>query len=84
MAEETQTSSGVQDLISRIRDDGVQAGKQEAERILADAQLAASHYGWTAVLKPAEHIPRLIVDDDWPADKWALTGHGYMLWSPGA
>jgi V/A-type H+-transporting ATPase subunit E len=42
MAEETPTSSGVQDLISRIRDDGVQAGKQEAERILADAQREAT------------------------------------------
>jgi V/A-type H+-transporting ATPase subunit E len=42
MAEETPTSSGVQDLISRIRDEGVQAGRQEAERILAEAQQQAA------------------------------------------
>ena len=42
MAEETQTSSGVQDLIARIRDDGVQAGRQEAEQILADARRQAA------------------------------------------
>jgi V/A-type H+-transporting ATPase subunit E len=42
MAEETQTSSGVQDLIARIRDDGVQAGRHEAEQILADAQRRAA------------------------------------------
>ncbi len=42
MAEVEQTSSGVQDLIARIRDDGVQAGRQEAEQILADAQRQAA------------------------------------------
>ena len=42
MAEAEQTSSGVQDLIARIRDDGVQAGRQEAEQILADAQRQAA------------------------------------------
>jgi V/A-type H+-transporting ATPase subunit E len=42
MAEAEQTSSGVQDLIARIRDDGVQAGRQEAEQLLADAQRQAA------------------------------------------
>ena len=42
MAEAEQTSSGVQELIARIRDDGVQAGRQEAEQILADAQRQAA------------------------------------------
>jgi V/A-type H+-transporting ATPase subunit E len=42
MAEEIQTSSGVQDLIARIRDDGVRAGRQQAQQILADAQRQAA------------------------------------------
>ncbi len=42
MAEETPQSSGVQDLISRIRDDGVQAGKQEADELLAQARREAA------------------------------------------
>ena len=42
MTEQTPTSSGVQDLISRIRDEGVQAGKQEAEQLLANAQQQAA------------------------------------------
>jgi V/A-type H+-transporting ATPase subunit E len=42
MAEAEQTSSGVQDLIARIRDDGVQAGRQEAEQLLANAQRQAA------------------------------------------
>jgi V/A-type H+-transporting ATPase subunit E len=42
MAVEEPTSAGVQDLIARIRDDGVQAGRQEAEQILADAQRRAA------------------------------------------
>jgi V/A-type H+-transporting ATPase subunit E len=42
MAEPTQTSSGVHELISRIRDEGVQAGKQEAEKILQKARAEAA------------------------------------------
>ena len=42
MAEEPQKSSGVQDLIARIRDEGVQAGKQEADTLLAEAQRKAA------------------------------------------
>ena len=38
----TRTSSGVQDLISRLRDEGVQAGTQEAERLLAEARREAA------------------------------------------
>jgi V/A-type H+-transporting ATPase subunit E len=41
MAEQT-TSSGVQDLISRIRDEGVRSGRQEAERIVAEAKKEAA------------------------------------------
>ena len=43
MAEEAvKTSSGVQELISRLRDDGVQAGKAEADRLLAEARREAA------------------------------------------
>ena len=34
MAEKTPQASGVQALISRIRDDGVQAGQSKAEEII--------------------------------------------------
>jgi len=38
MADETPQASGVQDLIARIRDDGVQSGKEEADRLVAQAR----------------------------------------------
>ena len=41
MAEQAQAASGVQELIARIRDDGVQAGQEEANRILAEARSEA-------------------------------------------
>ncbi len=41
MAEQTRASSGVQDLISRIRDEGVQSGRQEADRLVAEARREA-------------------------------------------
>ena len=43
MAEEAvQKSAGVQDLISRIRDEGAESGKQEAGRLVSEAQLQAT------------------------------------------
>lgn len=42
MSNEVPQSSGVQDLISRIRDDGVEAGKAEASRVLAEAHAEAA------------------------------------------
>jgi V/A-type H+-transporting ATPase subunit E len=42
MTEQTPQASGVRELISRIRDEGVQAGQQEAERILAQARQEAA------------------------------------------
>ena len=42
MAKETPQASGVQELISRIRDDGVQAGQSKAEEIIAQARQEAS------------------------------------------
>lgn len=42
MAEAVKTSSGVENLISRLRDDGVTAGKVEADRILGEARREAA------------------------------------------
>ena len=42
MNETTKTSSGVQNLIDRIRDEGVQAAQQEADQILQDARRQAA------------------------------------------
>ena len=42
MSGEAQQSSGVQELIARIRDDGVQAGNQRAEEIIAEARREAA------------------------------------------
>ncbi len=42
MAEATTTSPGLQALIDRIRDDAVKSGREEAERILAEARAEAA------------------------------------------
>jgi len=43
MAEDTKnTSSGVKDLIARLKDEGVQAGRQKADKIVEEAQSRAS------------------------------------------
>lgn len=42
MQENTKTSAGVQDLIERIRDQGVQAAQSDAERLLRDARKDAA------------------------------------------
>ncbi|MDJ0849503.1 MAG: hypothetical protein QNK04_14115 [Myxococcota bacterium] len=42
MAEETPNASGVQDLIARIRDEGVQAGSDEAQRLVTEARAEAA------------------------------------------
>jgi V/A-type H+-transporting ATPase subunit E len=42
MAEPTKTSSGVQELISQIRDEGVRAAREEADRILKEAKEQAA------------------------------------------
>ena len=48
MAETTKTSSGVQELIDRIRDQGVQAAQEEADRLLRDAQATSAEIVATA------------------------------------
>lgn len=42
MATTQKDSSGVQELISRLRDEGVRAGRQEAARVLEEAQRRAA------------------------------------------
>ena len=42
MVETTNASSGVQELIDRIRDQGVQAAQEEADRLLRDARKQAA------------------------------------------
>jgi len=42
MADPDVTSSGVKDLINRIRDEGVQSARDEAERILSEARSQAA------------------------------------------
>ncbi|PIE34926.1 hypothetical protein CSA56_06305 [candidate division KSB3 bacterium] len=42
MAEAIKTTSGVQELIGRLKDEGVQAGRQEAERLIDEARAKAS------------------------------------------
>lgn len=42
MAEASQTATGVEDLIARIRDEGVQASHKEADRILREAREQAA------------------------------------------
>lgn len=42
MAETTKMASGVQDLINRLRDEGVEAGREQSDQILREAQEQAS------------------------------------------
>jgi V/A-type H+-transporting ATPase subunit E len=42
MANETPQASGVQELIARIRDDGVDAGRKKADEIIAEARREAA------------------------------------------
>ena len=59
MADEAiKTSSGVQALISRLRDEGVQAGQAEAERILAQAREQAARLVAEAEAQAQELLER--------------------------
>lgn len=57
MAEVPKVPSGVQELISRLRDEGVQAGQREAERILLEARRQAEQMVSEAKVE-AEEIKR--------------------------
>lgn len=58
MTEPTPQSSGVRELISRIRDDGVQAGRQEAEKIVAEARREAARLLADAKAKADEMLQK--------------------------
>ena len=55
MAEAIKTQSGVHELISRLKDEGVQAGRQEAERIEREAKEKAAKIVADAKAE-AEHL----------------------------
>jgi V/A-type H+-transporting ATPase subunit E len=42
MAETTKTASGVQELINRLRDEGVKAGREKSDQVLREAQQEAT------------------------------------------
>ena len=42
MVEQGKTSAGVQELIGRIRDQGIQAAKDQADRIVKEAEIQAA------------------------------------------
>ena len=42
MAETTKAASGVQELINRLRDEGVKAGREKSDQVLREAQQEAS------------------------------------------
>ena len=54
MADETPQASGVQELIARIRDDGVQSGKEEADRLVARARQESARLVADATAQAAE------------------------------
>jgi len=54
MSSEPEQSSGVQELISRIRDDGVHAGENKAEEIIAEARREAARILATAQAEAEE------------------------------
>ena len=61
MSEQTgghRTASGVETLIARLRDEGVGAGRDEAERIVAEAQALARATVEEAQLQAADTLER--------------------------
>lgn len=58
MATKPKIQSGVDELIARLRDDGVNAGKDEAQRLMSDAQAKAS----SIVAKAKEEADAMIKD----------------------
>lgn len=58
MTNQTSQASGVQELIARIRDDGVRAAKQEAEKIIAQARREAARVVADAKARSDEMLQR--------------------------
>ncbi len=59
-----QVSSGVQALIERLRDEGVQSGQREAEQIIADAQAEAHQVLAQAEAKAKQRLAKAQEDAD--------------------
>ncbi len=56
MAEPHPTSKGVDALIARLRDDGVSAGREEADRIRSEAEAEAAHILANAKQEAEAHL----------------------------
>lgn len=72
MATDSETSGGVQELITRIRDDGVKAASEEADRVLADAKRRAEKI--VSVAKAEAEALRKKTREDVAAEKAAAEG----------
>ncbi len=72
MNDQMQVSSGVQELITRLRDDGVKAGKEKAEEILQGARAEAAKIVADAEAKADEMLLRAQVQIE--RDKNACMG----------
>lgn len=64
MTDQTSQASGVQELISRIRDDGVRAGKEEADKIIAKARREAARVMADAKARSDEMLQRARAEVD--------------------
>ena len=58
MAETTKVASGVQELISRLRDEGVKAGQEKSDQILQEAQEQAARIVATARAEAEELLSK--------------------------
>ncbi|MGI9507738.1 MAG: hypothetical protein ACR2QJ_00135 [Geminicoccaceae bacterium] len=63
-AEDSTLSSGVDALIGRLRDEGVSAGREEAEKILADAKVRAKQILDKADAEARERLERAHKESD--------------------
>lgn len=64
MAAPEKTSKGVDTLIAKLRDDGVAAGKAEAERLKTEAQSEAAKIVSKAKVEAAQHLAQARKDAD--------------------
>ena len=55
---ETDKATGVQDLINRLRDDGVRAGQEKADQVLRDARKQAAEIVSQAKSEAEEMLER--------------------------
>ncbi len=72
MDEQREAASGVQELIARLRDDGVKAGREKAEQVLREAREEAARIVDDAKAKAEEMLSRAQVQIE--RDKRACMG----------